>query len=237
VYTVFIRYLSSKITKRSVTQSTKCDVTDRLNKITKWDGIAGEVRGDELVSLQKFVMSQCDNYADKYDFSMVLERAFKVSNSRLKYDFDKFGETLHKKGKSSNQLQLFHGTQSSHAASIVADGFRLPNKAGMFGKGVYFADTPLKSLQYTQNGDSGTILLCLVELGNTKIQRRANHEAEASMKSSCFMGMLGVKSFDSITAPALPHGSVRVPEYTVFKPSQVLPQYLLCVRQTKKRRC
>jgi len=73
-------------------------------------------------------------------------------------------------------------------------------------------------------------LVCLVELGKTKIQRKANHEAEASMKSSCFMGMLGVKSFDSITAPALPHGSVRVPEYTVFKPSQVLPQYLLCVR-------
>jgi len=229
LYMVFVKTRPS--------QPKKLDDTHRLDKITKWDGIAGEVCGDELVSLQKFVMSQCENYADKYDFSMVLERAFKVTNSRLKSDFDEFGEKLLKKGRSGNQLQLFHGTQSSHAASIVAEGFRLPNHAGMFGKGVYFADTPLKSLQYTKTGDIGTILLCLVELGNTKIQRMANHEAEASMKSSWVMRMVGVKSFDSITAPAKPTGSLRVPEYTVFKTQQVLPQYLLCVRQTKKRRC
>lgn len=30
-----------------------------------------------------------------------------------------------------------------------------------------------------------------------------------------FMGMVGVKSFDSITAPARPNGSVRVLEYSL----------------------
>ena len=43
--------------------------------------------------------------------------------------------------------RLFHGTSKDAAHAIVADGFRLPTHGGMFGAGIYFADTPLKSLQ------------------------------------------------------------------------------------------
>ena len=69
--------------------------------------------------------------------------------------------------------RLFHGTGKDAARAILADGFRLPAHAGMFGRGIYFADTPLKSLQYTGGrlgccvgGGGRFMLVCDVELGN-----------------------------------------------------------------------
>ena len=64
--------------------------------------------------------------------------------------------------------------------AILADGFRLPSHAGMFGRGIYFADTPLKSLQYTGGtfgcvgGGRRYMLVCDVELGNPLETTSAN---------------------------------------------------------------
>lgn len=49
--------------------------------------------------------------------------------------------------------QLFHGTAVESVPQIIKNGFRLPKKhahGGMFGKGIYFAETPLKSVRYTK---------------------------------------------------------------------------------------
>merc|ERR1712048_171599 len=45
--------------------------------------------------------------------------------------------------------KLFHGTSMENALKIVKSGFQLPTKKGMFGRGVYFADTPLKSATFS----------------------------------------------------------------------------------------
>jgi len=45
---------------------------------------------------------------------------------------------------------LFHGTTIAGANAIVKEGFRMPDEAGMFGKGIYFAQCPLKSANYAK---------------------------------------------------------------------------------------
>ena len=50
-----------------------------------------------------------------------------------------------------NEHYLFHGCGAEAAKDIVEHGFdpRLANEGGMFGKGVYFAENPTKSDQYS----------------------------------------------------------------------------------------
>lgn len=59
----------------------------------------------------------------------------------------------------------FHGTSQSSIDNIVKDGFKLPQKAGMFGKGIYFATNSSKSAQEIYTKGSQKLLLCKVLLG------------------------------------------------------------------------
>ena len=53
---------------------------------------------------------------------------------------------------------------------IPKTGFRLPAWHGMFGRGVYFADCPLKSLRYTGWGVGRKyMLVCDVEMGRSEV--------------------------------------------------------------------
>ena len=82
-------------------------------------------------------------------------------------------------------MPLFHGTSEDSARAVVAGGFRLPSSAGMFGRGLYFADCPLKSLQYASlplglGACCGEryMLVCSVELGHTKLRTSAKNELD-----------------------------------------------------------
>jgi hypothetical protein len=69
---------------------------------------------------------------------------------------------------------LIFETRSGCCAAISRDGFRLPGWHGMFGRGVYFADCPLKSLQYAGWGlGHKYMLVCDVEKGRTLVQKTA----------------------------------------------------------------
>jgi len=67
-----------------------------------------------------------------------------------------------------NIHQLYHGTSAIAAKEIVTHGFALPNHDGIFGKGIYFADNPLKSWQYST---TGYMLVCDVALGRERQMR------------------------------------------------------------------
>lgn len=202
-----------------------------LSTVAEWPGIRGQVIGSELESIRGLFAERCREYANNYEFSLILDRAFQVSSAPLEEQFDVFCEAHRRKGKVSNRHQLFHGTARSSAKSIIEHGFRLPRHGGMFGKGLYFANTPLKSKQYT--GWHGAILLCEVELGNSKTLRIPDNELapETHLQRNWFMRAIGNRSFDSVTASDGILGCVRVPEYVIFKPEQVVPRYLLFVRQ------
>ena len=126
--------------------------------------------------------------------------------------------------------------------AILTDGFRLPAHAGMFGRGIYFADTPLKSLQYTGGKLGGCVgggrrymLVCDVELGNQleTTSAKSSLEPETDLRRSGVPALLGQRSFDSVAAKPSLFG-LRAPEFVVYKPAQVRPRYLLAVEQVPK---
>merc|ERR1712194_668780 len=45
----------------------------------------------------------------------------------------------------------FHGTTRSRGMNIAQNSFQLPAQNGMFGRGLYFASCPLKTIQYARS--------------------------------------------------------------------------------------
>ena len=103
----------------------------------------------------------------------------------------------------------------------------------MFGKGLYFADCPLKSLQYSSLplglGFFGCgqryMLLCAVELGTTKVKTTAsNHlDPDRDLRPTLLQrALLGRRGFDSVSArPKSWFGfGLRAPEYIVYDARQ-----------------
>lgn len=153
--------------------------------------------------------------------------------------------------KLGQPTQLFHGTSEANAQTIAREGFRLPERAGMFGRGVYFADCPLKSANYAREAAglvtflwrwatqsfseamkrrSGQMLLCDVYLGRSMKLRQANNKLSRpeDLNGGWLDNLLGVK-YDSVHAPGgffLFH-AVRVTEYVVYRAGQGIPRYLV----------
>ena len=194
------------------------------------------VDGEELASLQVEFEAATAAHRDKYrSFGIKLVSAHRVVNFQLQEGFDARRAVLRGKGKSDAVSRLYHGTTSAAAKAIIQHGFALPRRGGMFGKGIYFADTPLKSLQYTR-GRNGVMLCCDVALGNSMIKRMADNQLEAestSFKRGFLPRLFGQKSFDSVTAATGTFGAVRVPEYVVYNGSQAVPRYVLIVESKR----
>lgn len=188
------------------------------------------VEGEELENLRAFVDAQCRPHADRYGFALELRSAYRVHKPEMERRLEEFQSSLRTEGKPSNQQRMFHGTTASAARAILSTGFALPRRAGMFGKGIYFADCPLKSWQYCRW--YGPMLVCDVELGTSKIQRtsKSNMEPERDFQRGWLMRMLGNCNYDSVTA----RSCVRVPEYVIYRPEQVVPRYVLVLKQKEK---
>merc|ERR1712004_376828 len=99
-------------------------------------------------------------------------------------------------------------------------GFRLPKYNGMFGPGLYFAGTPLKSAEFGKRNDSfsgsflrcaastmkeerGQMLLCDVYLGKTRTLR---HPAPAfdplqDLQGGWVQQNIGLGDYNSVYAP------------------------------------
>eukprot|EP00415_Alexandrium_ostenfeldii_P004383 UN4383 len=106
----------------------------------------------------------------------------------------------------------------------------------MFGKGIYFADCPLKSWQYTHNlGEElvccrrgGLILGCLVDLGEQRLEAKANTNLSGYNRQGWWAWFtLQHGAYDSVVG--LDHmqgGALRVPEYVVYNPGNVRVEYI-----------
>ena len=204
--------------------------------------------GEDYQLLRQFVARQCDTLAPKYSFGMSLAKAWRLHNPAAEASWQDMQATREQAGKESAVTHLFHGTSEESARAIVADGFRLPSSAGMFGKGLYFADCPLKSLQYASlpcwlGGGCGCaqryMLVCAVELGRTKVKTNAkNLDPDLDLQPSLLRRTLGGQpdNFDSVSArPKRLFGlGLRAPEYVVYRATQALPLFLLQVEQVDK---
>ncbi|XP_074115544.1 poly [ADP-ribose] polymerase 1-like [Cotesia typhae] len=74
-----------------------------------------------------------------------------------------------------NKQLLWHGTSPTNVPYILYEGFRTTkaNSTGMFGSGIYFANSVTKSVQYCKTSIHGVLLLCEVALGNTEMLYRS----------------------------------------------------------------
>jgi len=164
-----------------------------------------------------YFTAACMPWEHKYDFRLKLHKLYRV---------DRPGENGRLMVASERCRHLFHGTQFESAHGIVCDGFRLPDKAGMFGKGVYFADCPLKSWRYCfsskQLGDilpkatgiGGLVFICWVDLGTQKEQKKAAPSLTEYKKTwwGWFQGY--ADKYDSVVGLTKEDGgALLVPEY------------------------
>eukprot|EP00747_Dinoflagellata_sp_TGD_P101257 gnl/TRDRNA2_/TRDRNA2_168292_c0_seq2.p1 gnl/TRDRNA2_/TRDRNA2_168292_c0~~gnl/TRDRNA2_/TRDRNA2_168292_c0_seq2.p1 ORF type:complete len:417 (+),score=49.98 gnl/TRDRNA2_/TRDRNA2_168292_c0_seq2:26-1252(+) len=171
------------------------------------------VNEDASEMLQNF-HDTCRRRKDMYPFGLSVERMFAITDSIHGSRYEEAQNGLI--SSNPNIKRLYHGTSCMGAKAIIAEGFKLPTWSGMFGRGIYFADVPLKSWQYS---NSQYLLVCDVALGQVKEMRTA---APGFRPDAC----------DSVVGTSFGQGgSLRLPEYVVYKPQQVLPKYLLRVRQ------
>jgi len=195
----------------------------------RWPMVAGPVIGTEFEDLCTMFEQRCATYAAKYPMQLRVEAAWRIINPGLERAFAGYQEELKQRQKSSDCRMLFHGTSLESAVSITNKGFQLPRHGGMFGKGLYFADCPLKSWQYV--GRPGVMLACNVELGNSMLKRSAGCNPSSDLRRSWAAKLIGGRSYDSLTAVDGFLGCVRVPEYVVYRPEQALPRFVLQLRK------
>mmetsp|Transcript_128420 Transcript_128420/g.227486 ORF Transcript_128420/g.227486 Transcript_128420/m.227486 type:complete len:174 (-) Transcript_128420:44-565(-) len=151
-----------------------------------------------------------------YPFSLTVEKVYAIQNPELR-----FGDVR------SNVRALYHGTSSSGAKGIAAEGFQLPVLPGMFGRGIYFADIPLKCWQYSAKSRSKHIIVCDVALGRPMKQTKG-----AYLLTRRFLHSRG--GFDSVIGLSRREGGeLRLPEYVVYQEDQVIPRYLLEISQVR----
>ena len=119
----------------------------------------------------------------------------------------------------------FHGTSKEAVDKIIEGGFKMPSKAGMFGKGIYFATDSSKSAQDLYTKGSNMLLLCEIAFGKVKTV----DAAAPSMNSHT----LSLQGYDSLFAKrdTKKKGGVLYDEYVVFNPDQAIPRYIVHYKQ------
>jgi len=183
-------------------------------------------------------------YQRHYRCSLKVKRIWRVCLSAALQQVNAAAESL---GRAS---WLFHGTSQTAAKCIIENGFQLPTRSGMFGKGVYFARCPLKSVGYARYtssftklrrlfsskpgpaADTRVMLVCDVHLGRSKTLRRAAPYLTSSeqlqpgpLTRLCFPD----QKYDSVYVPGglFCCYAVNVDEYVIFDPTRAIPRYML----------
>eukprot|EP00931_Biecheleriopsis_adriatica_P019372 TRINITY_DN13215_c0_g1_i3.p1 TRINITY_DN13215_c0_g1~~TRINITY_DN13215_c0_g1_i3.p1 ORF type:complete len:340 (-),score=66.09 TRINITY_DN13215_c0_g1_i3:69-1088(-) len=185
--------------------------------------------------------SSMENIA-RYRYSLRLTKLWKVRPSSILQEHASEGAKLGK------PTQLFFGASLSDAEGIALEGFKLPETAGIFGRGIYLAPCPLKAASFspedswlplarrvitrpwaTFKKESGHMLLCDVHLGKTMTLRSKNCDFNPAedLKAGWLRDNLGLGDYDSVYAPGGFFGAVSVAEYVVYRVQQALPRYLL----------
>jgi hypothetical protein len=202
-----------------------------VRRVSQWPGVT-QVDPDspEFQERVSFFTNSCAPWAHKYhrikELSIIglyrVKRPASFSRAR----------------PSPNCRPLFHGTSWSAAKGIVSDGFRLPSRAGMFGRGIYFADCPLKSWQYCSHSlgnpvpcfrRGGLILMCMVDLGEQRPQAQANPSLRGFDRKGFWAWLSSQRgAYDSVVGVEQEQGGVlRVPEYVVYNPQQARIDYIV----------
>lgn len=201
---------------------------ERFEPVATWPGVTRvEKDSEEFREQMDFFEAASAQFADKYKFWCQLEELYRLSPpgpESQRPSLTRTGDGRH----------LFHGTRRDAAQGIVEEGFRLPNHPGMFGKGVYFADCPLKSWQYTDgmmHVRNGIILLCWVELGRRSHQKAARNHLTRPPRRTFMEWLKQEEKYTSVVGDDKDAGgALRVPEYIIYDPAKAQVDYICEVR-------
>ena len=110
-----------------------------------------------------------------------------------------------------NRKLLWHGTQTMNFIGVLNKGLKIappeaPHTGAMFGKGIYFSDTFVKSYSYC-NGQIKIVLLCEVALGNSEPIFASKHMTQPSEGYQSVMGM-GQNTPDPKQDVVIPNGMI-----------------------------
>jgi len=133
---------------------------------------------------------------------------------------------------SSNEFLLFHGTNPKAAESIALNNFDMAFacKHGLFGAGLYFAESSSKADEYAKPDGEGRfpLIICRVSLGHVNYcDQRYPHKVPGrdKLQSSCLGGghhsVLGDRRKVS--------GTYR--EFIVYQAHQVYPHFIVWYRR------
>eukprot|EP00927_Polykrikos_kofoidii_P074415 TRINITY_DN70402_c0_g1_i1.p1 TRINITY_DN70402_c0_g1~~TRINITY_DN70402_c0_g1_i1.p1 ORF type:complete len:287 (-),score=20.35 TRINITY_DN70402_c0_g1_i1:66-833(-) len=206
------------------------------------DSVLEEVSKEDPAWRAMVVLVDERSASRAYNHSVIIKRLHRVKPSAALAALQATASSL------GQPTMLFHGTRPESAAEIIRDGFKLPKVRGMFGKGIYFAKDPLKSVNYARKKDvtPGTwlynlfvrtadnadcwlhMLLCDVYLGKVKTLRRARHNFTSENLRRCWLlKALGFQDFNSVRGASGLCGAVRVEEFVVYEQYQGIPRFLI----------
>lgn len=207
-----------------------------------WPGVVEvDPQSEEFGTQRDFFIASCMSWEHKFNFDLSIKTLYRIDQPDLR-------KTTSIPGAVSASRRLFHGTQWEGAMGIACDGFRLPTNPGMFGKGIYFADCPLKCWRYCfpskrmseqlpkLMGKGGFVFMCWVDLGQTREERDAKPELTGYDRSGWYAWLTGQRdAYDSVVG--LTHedgGALRVPEFIVYDKSKVRLAYLFEVDHRRR---
>lgn len=156
----------------------------------------------------------------EHDVRLRVVGVWKIDNDDLE---DKFQQFCGDYSITEANIKLkFHGTRLESAAAIIKNGFKLPDKQGAYGKGIYFASDSTKSVRYSK-GSVSFLLVCAVALGKVKEQRGRDPTLN--------FATLEKLGYDSVYAPRNTKGTGGVfnDEYIVYDERQVVPRFVVLV--------
>merc|ERR1712112_363786 len=138
-------------------------------------------------------------------------------------------ETFH---TSENEMLLFHGTKPSAADAICETHFDVgkSNPDGLFGQGLYFAESSSKSDEYVKDEEDGiyqglyATLLCRVHMG------KINYDAQLKPDPKQLMAPVKRKECHSVLGDREKvRGTYR--EFIIYNAGQVYVEYIVIYRR------
>ena len=155
------------------------------------------------------VADRCEKYIQSmHNWKPNITKITRVMNLALEVKFEK----AKARAFGPNIDQKFHGTGEAGIEGITKNGFRMPDHAGMYGRGIYFATDSSKSARYSTG--SNKLLLCDVLLGKSMVVNQSN--------GSLTGDYIRQRGFDSVFAPR--GTAVLNDEFIIFNPDQALPR-------------
>lgn len=113
----------------------------------------------EWLDVEQLVNQRSEAHSNYYQRDIQIVSVLRISQLEFWQDIERQATADY-----GNPTRLFHGTSQDAARRIVVSGFTLPTRPGMYGKGIYFAECPLKSDLYAPGRQSGNCCCCCDDL-------------------------------------------------------------------------